>query len=213
MENKRCVIIGASPETDVGCIRQLVRAGDVVVCADGGYVFAEQAGITPHVIIGDFDSSPQPENLSSEIIRLPKEKDDTDTMYCVREFLRRGYKDFLLLGMTGGRPDHGFANLSVLLFLRKNGARGTIADTDWKYNVWGEGLYHIDNIEGHGFAVFPFGCYDCTVSLRGFRYEAHELRITADFPIGTSNEIISSAAQVEIINGTALVMTGMPRLT
>lgn len=38
----RCVIIGASPDTDVDFLRHTVRAEDYVICADGGADFARR---------------------------------------------------------------------------------------------------------------------------------------------------------------------------
>ena len=52
---KRCVVIGSSPDTDIETIKKTVKSDDFTVCADGGYLFAEKAGITPQLIIGDFD--------------------------------------------------------------------------------------------------------------------------------------------------------------
>lgn len=42
--------------------------------------------------------------------------------------LDRGYRDFLLLGCTGGRLDHTLANIAVLLYLLRRGADALMAD-------------------------------------------------------------------------------------
>ena len=49
------------------------------IAADGGYLNASKIGLTPDIIIGDFDSSKTPCTSKAEIISLPKEKDLTDT--------------------------------------------------------------------------------------------------------------------------------------
>lgn len=213
---QRCVIIGASPETDVDFIRRAVRDDDFVVCADGGYVFAEKAGIKPGLLIGDFDSSEYPDGCGCEIKLLPVMKDDTDTMSCIRECLDRGYRDFVLLGMTGGRTDHTFANYSALLFIAQHGGRGTIMDKNSSISVIAckngiDELMHIAEKNGCGFAVFPFGCESCTVTLKGFLYKAENTVLHADFPMGTSNTVISESACVILHSGNAIVMVYAPQ--
>lgn len=64
----------------------------------------------------------------AETIRIPPEKYDSDTLFGVREGLKRGYETFLLIGVTGERFDHTFANVSILLMLDDLGKRACIAD-------------------------------------------------------------------------------------
>ena len=207
----RCVIIGASPDCDADFVRENVRKTDFVVCADGGYVTAGKAGVRPDLIIGDFDSAAFPRDRKCDILKLPRVKDDTDTMVCIRECIRRGYEDFLLLGMTGGRDDHTFANYSVLLYLTKNGCSGMMRDRNAMYFMLSCEKDHVGGIElncmdGQGAAVFPFGCAKCVVTLEGFRYNAEKLELKSEYPIGVSNVISEKDARVFVYSGNALVM-------
>ena len=197
MKTNRCVIIGASPDSKTDDLKRLITSDDFVICADEGYLKAKQADITPHLLIGDFDSSMYPDDCECDIIQLPVQKDDTDTMVCVREGLKRGYRDFLLLGMTGGRADHTFANYSTLLFLAKHGAKGEIADGDWRYRVLLNDVCRITDCKGYHFGIFPFGCESCRVSLKGFLYEGENILLKAEFPMGVSNTISSMEAEVK----------------
>ena len=206
MSAKRCVIIGASPENDFSYYKGLIKSWDTIVCADGGYKKAALCGIRPDAIIGDFDSAPLPEDADGEIIRLPEKKDDTDTMFCIKEFERRGFTDFLLLGMTGGRPDHTLANYSALLYLAQRGMSGCIADEKGSFYVLNETELEVTKKRGFGFGIFPFGCGSCTVTLRGFVYEVVGYALSADMPIGVSNTIVSDRAEVSVSDGSALVM-------
>lgn len=206
MTQKRCVIIGASPETDIELLKENIRTDDYVVCADGGMLFAQNAGLIPDLIIGDFDSSAYPDDSSCEVIRLPVSKDDTDTIYCIKECLKRGFTVFLLSGMTGGRQDHTFANYCALLYLAKRGASAKIIDREGSCEVLSDSSAFIVDKKDCGFAVFPFGCEKCMVTLRGFLYEIENAELTADFPIGVSNKIVSDRAFVQIDHGSALIM-------
>ena len=59
--------------------------------------------------------------MEAETIVLPCEKDDTDTVFAVKEALKRGFQDFLLIGVIGGRLDHTLGNVSLLLMLDAHG--------------------------------------------------------------------------------------------
>ena len=76
-----CFIIGAGPFYGLP-----VAPGpeDVVLAADGGYRHCQTAGITPDLLLGDFDSleSERPNDLPTHT--FPVEKDDTDTMLAIR---------------------------------------------------------------------------------------------------------------------------------
>ena len=63
-----------------------------------------------------------------ELIVLPCEKDDTDTVFAVKEAMRRNFAEFLLVGVIGQRLDHTLANVSILYMLDEAGKEGRILD-------------------------------------------------------------------------------------
>ncbi|MDF3003432.1 MAG: thiamine diphosphokinase, partial [Bacillota bacterium] len=87
----RCVIITAFQSAPLLHSFDFHQS-DFIICADGGYMHAAQVGLRPHVLIGDFDSLGKEalelqkdfEGSGGRIIRLPAEKDDTDTLYCLK---------------------------------------------------------------------------------------------------------------------------------
>lgn len=99
------------------------RAGDFIIAADGGWLACRKAGITPDLLLGDFDSlSTRPD--FPNILRVPVEKDDTDTMLAVKTGLERGETEFHIYGGMGGRrTDHTIANFQALLYLARRGLR------------------------------------------------------------------------------------------
>ena len=116
----RCVIVGGA---GIGCyqrIRDSLREDDWFVYCDGGLNHQRELGRKPDLIVGDFDSHERPVT-DTETIVLPREKDDTDTVYAVKEAIRRGFRDFLLIGAVGERFDHTFGNVSLLLYLDSQG--------------------------------------------------------------------------------------------
>lgn len=76
------------------------RADDFIIAADGGWLACRKTGITPDLLLGDFDSlSTQPD--FPNILRVPVEKDDTDTMLAVKTGLERGETEFHIYGGMG----------------------------------------------------------------------------------------------------------------
>ena len=123
----RCVIIGGADIWNYDVIRTYLRPDDFVVCCDSGLRHREKLGVEADLIIADFDSAENP-HLSVETIVLPHEKDDTDSMAAVREMSARGFEDFLLIGVFGGRLDHTLANVYILLWLVNHGKHALAVD-------------------------------------------------------------------------------------
>jgi thiamine pyrophosphokinase len=124
---KRAIIITALVR---GQINKLVDISpdDLIICADGGWVIARNDGIDPDVIIGDFDSSEQPEVGDVTVIKLDKEKDDTDTLACVKYALSEGVNEFIIVGGLSGELPHTLANIQVLSFLADMQCSAKIVD-------------------------------------------------------------------------------------
>ena len=124
--SKRAVILSAVPVA--AALGRYVQPGDFIVACDAGYRNAARLGLQPDLIVGDFDSAPQPKTAQETIV-LPHVKDDTDTQYAARWLLEQGYDEITLLGALGGaRLEHTLANLATGLYLAKNGVSVLLAD-------------------------------------------------------------------------------------
>ena len=117
---RRCVIVGGARIRNYQTLWEYLNPNDFNIFCDSGLYHQEALGIEPNLIVGDFDSHPNP-HLDHETIVLPCEKDDTDTVFAVKEAVKRGFDDFLLLGAAGGRLDHTIGNVSILLMLHRQG--------------------------------------------------------------------------------------------
>ena len=124
---KRCVIVGGADINNYDYIRSRLCADDYIVFCDSGLKHLEALQVKPSLIVGDFDSHDNPQ-LDIETIVLPCEKDDTDTVFAVKEAIKRGFDDFLLIGVVGARLDHTLGNVSILLYLDSVGKKGIIID-------------------------------------------------------------------------------------
>ena len=198
-----CYIIAAG---DFHGLVQEPDDSDYIIAADAGYRICCEHNIIPDLVLGDFDSMGEmPEHPN--VMELPVEKDDTDTMFAIKLGLERGYRNFFLYGCLGGsRSDHTMANLQSLLFIAKHGGRG------WIYGencVWTLIRNSSVRLEGRGdVAVFcPDGRAE-GVCLRGLKYELEDAVITSDFTLGVSNSMKAPEAEIEVGNGALLIMYG-----
>ena len=97
---KRCVIVGGADINNYEYIKSCLRNDDFIVFCDSGLKHLESLQVNPGLIVGDFDSHDNP-HLGVETIVLPCEKDNTDTVFAVKEAIKRGFDDFLLIGVVG----------------------------------------------------------------------------------------------------------------
>lgn len=124
---KRCVIIGGA---DIHCYEKArgeLSEHDFYIFCDSGLRHAEGLGVVPDLVVGDFDSYSKPDGVA-DLIVLPREKDDSDTVFAAKEGLKRGFEEFLLLGAAGRRLDHTLCNVSILLMLEREGKKACLSD-------------------------------------------------------------------------------------
>ena len=204
----RCFIAGAGEF----CGRVLPGRGDFVIAADGGYAELVARGVTPDLVVGDFDSlGAAPEHPN--IIRSPPEKDDTDMMLAVREGISRGHKSFIIDGGLDGRLDHTLANIQALSYIAGNGARGVLIGRDVCVTAVTNGSVGFAP-GAHGYiSVFCAGARAEGVTLRGLKYPLENAALTCEYPLGVSNEFSGAPATVTVRDGTlTIVWAGGPEL-
>ncbi len=202
----RCVILSAGPVEDSERLRPLLKTDDWFIAADGGGRLAAALGVKPAVLVADFDSSAPPDTGGdTEIVRLPMEKDWTDTQAAAMLALDRGYRDFLLLGCTGGRLDHTLANIAVLLYLLRRGADALMADERNFLRLYGPGRYRVERRAGYKLSLFPYGGEVEGITVKNVRYPLEKARLTPDNSLGVSNEFLENPAEISFDKGVLMV--------
>ena len=197
----KCIIFCAAGfET----LAEPLGAEDFIIAADGGLRHTQALGLTPDVILGDFDSlgfTPAGANV------FPVEKDDTDAMLAVRRGLALGYREFLLYGsLDGPRLDHTVANFQTLQFLCDNGAFGMLCGiTTMAAVVKAGSLRFLAGCRGN-ISVFCMGEDARGVTLRGLYYGMEQGTLTPGFPLGVSNHFTGEQAQITVENGSLLII-------
>lgn len=202
---RRCVIIGGAGIRDYQAIWEYLDPDDFNIFCDSGLFHQEALGVKPHLIVGDFDSHEDP-HLNVETIVLPREKDDTDTVYAVKEAVRRGFDDFLLLGVAGGRLDHTLGNLSILLSLHAQGKRALLVD-DWsEMEVVGREPAYIDGCFPF-FSLLNISGTAQGITIEDAKYPLRDAEIPCTYQYGVSNEVLPGRrARVSVGEGELLLI-------
>ena len=206
---RRCVIIGGADIGRYDRIRGYLREGDFYICCDSGLKHREGLDIVPDLIVGDFDSYENPQ-LNIETITLPREKDDTDTVFAVKEALSRGFQDFLLVGVIGGRLDHTLGHVSLLLMLDAQGKTATALDDFSEMEIVSGQPVQIQDCYTY-FSLLNISGTAQSITIKNAKYPLDDAEITCEYQYGISNEVLPGKIAVVTVNqGRLLLIKVLP---
>lgn len=200
----RCVIVGGAPIAHYDRAKAALRDGDYFIYCDCGLHHLSALGSPADLVIGDFDSY-RGARPDVKTITLPAEKDDTDTIYAVKEGLTLGFSEFLLLGAVGGRFDHSMANVSALLYLDRLGKRATLIDDSSDMRIVSSSADVTDDCRF--FSLVALGGTARGVSITDAKFPLHRAEIACDYQYGVSNEVLpGKTAHVTVEEGALLLI-------
>lgn len=201
----RCVIVGGADINNYEYIRSKFREDDYVIFCDSGLKHLEYMQVQPSLIVGDFDSHDNP-HFDVETIVLPCEKDDTDTVFAVKEALKRGFDDFLLIGVIGARLDHTLGNVSILLYLDSLGKKGCIIDDYSEMVIVSSEPEYIEDSYSF-FSLLNISGTAKGITIENAKYPLDNAEITCDYQYGISNEVlIGHTAIIKVNEGRLLLV-------
>ncbi len=206
---RRCAIFTARCDGDPARA-YAPRTGDYILCADAGWLLARKLGVKPDLVIGDFDSSDEPAGEATR--RVPAEKDDSDTMLCLKRGLAMGFDDFLIVGGFGGRVDHTLANFQALHYAARRGVRAEMSDGESWATVVVDGALSVPrDVIGDGardvkLSVFALSDVCRGATIRGAKWTLENAALTNAFPLGLSNEFAAHEAEISVEEGALLVV-------
>ena len=204
---KRCIIIanGKSPSKKV--VNYFIAKGfDKIICADGGANSAKKIGIVPNFIIGDLDSI----SLStlkyfkdkSTIIQI-KRQNDTDVEKCLKFAIKKGFKEAILLGVTGDRLDHTICNLGIVIKFFNKIKIYLTAESSFLTPI------NIDTIIkskiGETISIYAFDKNTRITSI-GLKYHLNKAALPFGVRESTSNVSVSNEVKLKVNGGIIFVI-------
>ena len=198
---KKCVIFCSA---DCSALLKPTQPEDYIIAADGGLRHTEHFGLSPHVVLGDFDSLGY---IPGQAEVHPVKKDDTDAMLAVRHGVDLGYKEFWLYGcLDGPRLDHTIANFQLLQFLAEHGARGYLIGETYIATVISKETLRFPAANTGILSLFCLGPDARGVILKNLQYPMENGCLTSGFPLGVSNHFIGKQASVSVTDGSILAL-------
>ena len=200
------VIFCGGPIENYDYLKDMDFQGRLLICADGGLKHLIELGLDPDVIIGDNDSWMGEYPDCAEVIKLPAEKDFTDTHFCIDYLVERGYTNIEIIGGIGGRCDHEFSHYCLLAYGLKRGVK--IRLTDEHNEIWMENKpFTLCKGKKKYISFFPFDGAVEGFSVSGLKYLADNMRLECDKVQASSNEFLDyEKAEINFKSGNLLVM-------
>lgn len=205
---KRCIVFTGGPLNDCDKITFEHQPEDLIIACDVGLRAARHFGVTPTLVVGDFDSLSEPPPTDMETLTVPTHKDDTDTMLGLQIGLERGCREFIIIGGLGGRLDHTVANLQLCLYLCEHGATvQLLANRSRVWTVRNDTLaLACADMAGWYLSVLAWGGVCSGVTLEGLEYPLHNARVSPAVPLGVSNRFAADQARITVADGCLLVI-------
>lgn len=202
---KRCIIVGGADISNYDRINAQIRSNDFVIFCDSGLKHVEKLAAKPSLIVGDFDSHENP-HLDVETIVLPCEKDDTDTVFALKEAIERGYTEFLLIGVIGARLDHTLGNVYILEYLNELALKGKIIDDYSEMEIVSKEPAYIDDSYAY-FSLLNISGTAKGITIENAKYPLDNAEITCEYQYGISNEVlIGHTAIIKVNTGRVLLV-------
>jgi thiamine pyrophosphokinase len=185
---------------------------DIVICADGGVSNALKMGFTPDVVVGDMDSIKpgvrekiREMSTKTKYLSASSQKDESDTQLAVEHALNLGIKKIIITGATGGRTDHTLANIILLSSPELEGIDARILTDNSDIFIVKKPV-RISGVPGKTITLMSLSPYTYFNGTRGLKYELRKEKLVFSPVRGLSNKFIDKKAELDIREGTLLVI-------
>lgn len=186
---------------------------EFIIGVDKGLQFLYENEIKPDYIVGDFDSVPREiveyyrteENVP--IREFNPVKDASDTEIALRLCLGLRRKEIYILGGTGNRIDHLWANIQCLNIALAAGSEAMILDSHNRIRILEHGIT-LTRAEAFGkyFSVFPLELPVEDFSISGAKYPLQNHLLSAEDSLCVSNEFAEDEVKISFVCGKVILM-------
>lgn len=212
--SKRIVIVSGGEidsETALSILEQ--PESRYIIAVDKGMEFLYQHKILPSYIVGDFDSvnaevADYYRNETAVPIReFNPIKDASDTEIAIRMAITLGATELIVLGATGGRLDHLWANVQSLSIPHKVGVDAKIIDKQNRIRIIDSRVVlKKEDAYGPYFSIFPLGQDVLGVTIKGAKYPLRNHTITPHDSLCVSNQFEEDEVEIDFLSGEIILM-------
>lgn len=184
-----------------------------IIAVDKGLEYLYNHKIEPQYIVGDFDSiDPKVIDYYRKETNIPIReynpvKDVTDTEIALRLGITLGSKEMILLGATGGRIDHLWANVQTLSVACDAGVNACILDEKNKIWVTNKSCV-LKKSEAYGpyLSVFSLEGEIYDFSLEGTKWPLNHHDLMPCDSLTVSNQFVDDEVKISFVNGRIVIM-------
>ncbi|MBI2810261.1 MAG: thiamine diphosphokinase [Candidatus Melainabacteria bacterium] len=200
MDNTRIALVSNAPLAP--SLKSRISKFPFLVAVDGGANHCREMGLTPDLILGDFDSiDPSTLNHFSGVPqeKHPQDKDKTDLELALERVFHPLVEEVVVFGALQGRTDHSLGNLILLsrypgkLFFESEQERLFIIDRQVTLSLY----------IGQTLSLIPLNGPVKGINTQGLKWELREGALDKHF-IGISNEALSTQVFISVKTGDLL---------
>jgi thiamine pyrophosphokinase len=181
---------------------------DWLIAANGGAQHCMALGLTPTVLIGDFDSL-EPEQLETlerdevTVVTHPAHKDKTDLELALIYSMESGSDEILILAGMGDRWDQSLANLILPATPELKDVRITLVDGPQEATILHSGeTLKLSGQPGDTVSLIPLGGSALGVTSHGLEYQLENDTLHFGATRGISNVLQGNQATLYLKQGT-----------
>lgn len=203
----KALILAGSDIAVTDALKNLCQDADFVVAADSGVRHAAALGVTPDLIVGDFDSATEADlALYPDVPRQthPVRKDLLDLELALQEATARGATDLIIVGALGGRLDQTLAALFIAARLKPQHNVTLHSGHSAAYPLHAGDALTLDVPAGLTFSVLSLETSE--LSLKGPSYPLTHAELPFGVGLGVSNETTGEPLVVTLHEGSALLL-------
>lgn len=213
MSRRTVIVSGGMLEEDFVLDILNSEETEFIIGVDKGLVFLYEHQIQPDYIVGDFDSAPEDvvsyyrEKTKIPIRAFNPVKDASDTEIAIRLCLELRRQHIVILGGTGTRIDHIWANVQSLQIALDAGAEAILLDSHNRIRLADKKVVlNRETAFGPYFSVFPFAGIVADFHIRGAKYPLSHHTLTPYNSLCVSNEFDADEVEIDFPLGEIVLM-------
>lgn len=213
MSKKIVIVSGGELDEEFALSVLKEEKGGYVIGVDRGIEFLYNHKIMPSYIVGDFDSVDREvvsyfrDETNVPIREFNPVKDASDTEIAVRLAVTLGCEELVILGATGGRIDHLWANVQILSIPFRAGIDARILDRQNCIRLIEEEIT-LKKEEAYGpyFSLFPLAQEVYGLNVTGAKYPLHNHTLTPYDSLCVSNQFEKEEVVISFLSGIVILM-------
>lgn len=209
---KILIISGGRFEEEVAKEYLKKHSFDYTIAVDGGIAYASMLGMTPDLLLGDFDTIDKNtleeyRQKKIEMLEFPPKKDYTDTHLALITALDKKPESITILSGTGTRMDHTLANIGLLTLAVEQKVPVEMIDANNRIRMIDDQLI-LEKCEQRKtyISLLPYTEKVTGITLTGFQYPLENAELTIGISRGISNELVEKQGMISMKQGKLLVI-------